>query len=78
MVKILFFGILASKTGTKELELDIGSGKSVAELLQILKERFNDMPDGPFVFAVNETQATLETIINDNDEVAVMPPFSGG
>ena len=78
MVRVLFFGILASKTGTKELELDIDTGTTVAELLQILKKRFNDMPDGPFVFAINETQATLETIINDNDEVAVMPPFSGG
>ena len=78
MVKILFFGILASKTGTKELELDMPSGTTVKQLLDLLKERFKDMPDGPFVFAVNETQATLETIINDNDEVAVMPPFSGG
>ena len=78
MIKVLFFGILSTKCGTKELELDIDSGKTVAELLQILKERFKDMPDGPFVFAINETQATLETIIKDNDEVAVMPPFSGG
>lgn len=78
MVRVLFFGILASKTGTKELELDIAPGTTVADILNTLKKRFNDMPDGPFVFAVNETQATLETMINDGDEVAIMPPFSGG
>lgn len=78
MIKVLFFGILSTKCKTKELELDITSGTTVKELITILKERFSEMPDGPFIIAINETQATLDTMINDNDEVAVMPPFSGG
>ena len=78
MIKVLFFGILSSKTATKELELEIENSTTVKELLDILKERFNGLPEGPFVFAINETQATLDTKINDGDEVAIMPPFSGG
>ena len=31
-----------------------------------------------FLFAVNEEIANLDTILKPNDEIAILPPLSGG
>ncbi|MEK7314022.1 MAG: MoaD/ThiS family protein [Deltaproteobacteria bacterium] len=79
MVKVLFFGILSSKTGCKETEVELGSREvELSVFMDGLRERFKDLPKAAYMIAVNKEQATLKTIVRDNDEVAIMPPFSGG
>jgi molybdopterin converting factor small subunit len=78
MVKILFFGMLSSKTGTKETTIDITGDAKLADIIAEIKTRYADLPDGPFIYAVNEEQATPDKPIKDGDEIAIMPPFAGG
>lgn len=79
MVKVLFFGILSSKTGCRETEVQLPSPETaLSVLMDMLRERFKDLPKAAYMIAVNKEQATLKTIVRDNDEVAIMPPFSGG
>ncbi len=77
MIRVLFFGMLAGRTGTRETEVAPRPGLTLSGVLEELRERY-DLPEGPFVLAVNREQAAPETALEDGDEVAVMPPFSGG
>ena len=60
------------------MELPVGS--TVADLAARLRERWPDaMPLLERVaYAVNAKYAKRETVLRENDEVAVMPPVSGG
>ncbi len=78
MIRVLLFGVLATKTGTKEIELDVKTPVSLEALLEELRKRLPSLPEGEFLFAVNEEHASKETTVNDGDTVAIMPPFSGG
>ncbi len=79
VVKILFFGILSGKTGTKETTIEVSEGcVPLSDIIAELKTRFPELPDGPFIYAVNEEQVQTSHTIKDGDEVAIMPPFAGG
>lgn len=47
-------------------------------LKEKLFERFPELVDSRFLLAVNRKWVAEKTILNENDEVAIMPPFSGG
>ncbi len=79
MIKVLFFGVVAQKTGCHETEFEArGGSMRLSELIEALRKRFEQMPKGPYMLAINQEQAGPEMMVNDGDEVAVMPPFSGG
>lgn len=78
-VTILFFGMLSAKTKTKETTIEVaGDRATLSEVITEIKKRYTDLPDGPFIYAVNEEQASLDKPIKDGDEIAIMPPFAGG
>jgi len=73
MVKILFFGAVADKLGKRSA--DVQASLSLAELIAQLG--CADMQ--PLLVAVNQEQIQdMDYIVQDGDEVALMPPFSGG
>jgi molybdopterin converting factor subunit 1 len=80
MIKVLFFGAAADRAGTRESELDVQDGATLAEVWPLLAERYPDL--GPMrdtlAFAVNGEYARGEYPVSEGDEVAVLPPVSGG
>jgi len=73
MIKILFFGIIAGKAGASSMQLE--AGKSLREII----EQAGCADISPLLVAVNQEQVTdMDYIVQDGDEVALMPPFSGG
>lgn len=77
-VRILFFAQAATWSGCKELERNIKGPLLLSELLSWkelagLKERLRGVR-----FAVNRCFADGGTLVKDGDEVAVLPPVSGG
>jgi|UPI00035FF454 molybdopterin converting factor small subunit len=75
MIRILLFGSLADKLGQREIMLSIDHGMCLGD---IAKEIGCDgLP--LLLFAINQQQETnREIMVQDGDEVAIMPPFSGG
>jgi molybdopterin synthase catalytic subunit len=70
----LFAG-LRERAGTDELELDLPEGAVVGDAL----ERISALTDGvPVVMAVNQEYADAELALHGGDEVALIPPVSGG
>ncbi|WP_423800156.1 molybdopterin converting factor subunit 1 [Neobacillus sp. SAB-20_R2A] len=77
MNKILFFAHLRDAVGEEFLRLD-ASGKTVAELKAELSEKY-DLPRMETVMtAINEEFASNDEVIKDGDEIAFIPPVSGG
>ncbi|MBU8914941.1 molybdopterin converting factor subunit 1 [Bacillus sp. FJAT-29953] len=77
MNKILFFAHLRDVVGEEFLRLD-ASGKTVAQLKAELSEKY-DLPRMDTVMtAINEEFASNDEVIQDGDEIAFIPPVSGG
>ncbi|MDX8392572.1 MAG: MoaD/ThiS family protein [Mariprofundaceae bacterium] len=74
-VKILFFGSIAERLKKRECLLPISGLKTIENVVSAVG--CNGMK--PLLIAVNQEQVNdMNKRINDGDEVALMPPFSGG
>lgn len=79
MIRVLFFGTLAQKAGAREITLGPeAGGRTVVDFVEMIKREYLGGEAGVYMVAVNETQAQRGLVIKDGDEVAIMPPFSGG
>lgn len=78
-VRALFFASYREWAGRDALELELGEGATVADAVAALRRRpgLARIPEVPVV-AVNEEYAQPETALRDGDEVALIPPVSGG
>ncbi len=81
MIIVKLFAILKDKAGRDELPIEAGPG-TVSELLTVVSNQYpvlSDMISGNrLLVSVNREFAKADSTVKDNDEVALMPPFSGG
>lgn len=77
MNKILFFAHLKDAVGEDFYLLDV-AGRTVKEVKEIVAERFEFGHLNTVMTAINEEFATNEEIIKEGDEIAFIPPVSGG
>jgi molybdopterin synthase catalytic subunit len=79
-VRVLFFGAARDVVDQNPLEISVAAPATVASAFQSLVAKFADL--GRFgrslLFAVNQEYATRDTLLKENDELAVFPPVSGG
>ena len=79
-VRVLFFGAARDAAGREELELSLSSAANVASAFaQLLADypalaRFGNS----LLLAVNQEYALPDRKLSDGDELAVLPPVSGG
>jgi molybdopterin synthase sulfur carrier subunit len=79
-IRALFFATYRDMAGADELSVDLPAGSSIADLVGHLRGRggaWSALPDRPAV-ALNLTYARLAAGLSDGDEVAFIPPVSGG
>ncbi len=79
-VKVLLFGAAADRAGTRQTELSVGEGTTLGNLWSALADRHPDLAPmrDTLAFAVNGEYARAEAKVSPGDEVAVLPPVSGG
>ena len=78
-IRVLFFGAAADRAGTREVELS-AEAATLDELWPLLEEHhpgLSPMRD-TLAFAVNGEYARGGDRVSPGDEVAVLPPVSGG
>ena len=80
MIKVLFFGAAADRAGTRETELDVRDSVTLAEIWPLIVEQHADLAPmrDTLAFAVNGEYARPHDAVSPGDEVAVLPPVSGG
>jgi molybdopterin synthase catalytic subunit len=78
-VRLLCFGRLRELLAP-ELEFELSSPATVADLRQALRSGYPAFTpyEGSVAIAVNQSFATSSTPLSEGDEVALLPPVSGG
>ena len=78
-IQVLLFGAAADRAGTRETVLS-AEGITLDELWQLLAERYPDLSPmrDTLAFEVNGEYARGDARVSPGDEVAVLPPVSGG
>ena len=78
-MKILAFGIVKDIFRNAVIDVDCKNDSSVDDLKNILEKKYPGLNElGSYMIAVNNEYASASDIINENDEVAIIPPVSGG
>jgi molybdopterin converting factor subunit 1 len=79
-VKVLFFGMLKEIAGRSTENVDLQEGASVRDLLGHYESQLpalkNLLPS--VALAVNQQYAAPDTVLGPDDEIALLPPVSGG
>lgn len=77
-ITVRCFAAVREALGTDRLELDLAAGTTLATLRRELAQGTPALLRLPLAFAVNRTYAREDTVLRDGDEVAFIPPISGG
>ena len=79
-IEVLSFGILKDLLGYERQSMELADGLSVGSLLASVRRSTSstDQVWRSIAVAVNREYAGAATILNDGDEVALLPPVSGG
>jgi len=79
-VEVLYFGIVREKLSSGGETVDLPAGATVADLLEVLRARLgtDNRGAGSIRVAVNREYVDSGHVLRDRDEVAVIPPVSGG
>jgi molybdopterin converting factor subunit 1 len=77
-VNVLAFGIAKEIFGTNHLVVEF-DGSTSEDLKTSLEKQFPRLKQLPaYLFAVNSEYASGETQLKTDDEIAIIPPVSGG
>ncbi|MCU1320008.1 MAG: molybdopterin converting factor, subunit 1 [Edaphobacter sp.] len=79
-VQVLYFGILKDAFGGESEVVELAQGASVADLIKIYREREVGRAGvwDSIAVAVNQEYAQAGDVLQEGDEVALLPPVSGG
>jgi molybdopterin converting factor subunit 1 len=79
-VKVLFFGVLKDMVGRAEDLLELQDGATLADVLSHYEERVPKIREvlHTVALSVNQHYAGPGAVLGEGDEVALLPPVSGG
>ena len=77
-VHVRLFASYREAAGTSRLETSLPEGAPVRDLVALLSERLPSLRTTRGLIAVNHEYVGTDAVLNDGDEVALIPPVSGG
>ncbi len=82
-VRVRFFSILKDVTGREYVELELPEGSRLRDLLGQVYKLYPDLEklngeDIGVIALVNGRYGKLDDVLKDEDEIALIPPASGG
>lgn len=77
--QVLLFGIVADLVGESSINLELKMDGTVSDFKKKLTEAYPQLQNyTTYAIALNEAYALDDTIVKDNDVIAIIPPVSGG
>ena len=79
-IKVKLFAILRERVGESEITITVPSGITVNHLNSEILKKYPQLKsfNNKFVTSVNCKVTIGDTVITSKDEVALLPPVSGG
>jgi len=79
-IKVKLFAILRERVGESEITITVPTGTTVNYLNSEIIKKYPQLKsfNNKFVTSVNRKVTTGDTIIASKDEIALLPPVSGG
>ena len=81
-MKIKYFAWIKDITNLEEEEINLNQAKNLNELKTYIIEKYPDLKKHMIKevlrFAINQEYAVNNTTLNEEDEIAIFPPVSGG
>jgi len=79
-VRVLFFAVAHDLAGTREYTLDLENNATVGNAIDTLIRKFPALGkiNPSMKIAVNQEYAGNDVVIHQDDELACLPPVSGG
>jgi molybdopterin converting factor subunit 1 len=79
-IKVRLFAVLKEAVGKKEIIIAVPSGATLKMLKNKILQEYPALNSfsNKFILSVNLKVATDDTIITPSDEIAILPPVSGG
>lgn len=78
-INILAFGIAKDIFGASTITVELTDAATTADMKALLEERYPKLKQlASYMVAVNNEYAEGKLIITERDEVAIIPPVSGG
>lgn len=79
-VNVRFFALYRERAGLRELPLELPVGSTVSRLVAEVRRLFPDLapPTVDIVVGVNAEYAGPDTLLSESDDIALIPPVSGG
>lgn len=82
MITVRFFAMLKGLAGTETKTFDTGGRVTVGELKKVVAGELPRLAEAlgsrSILVSVNQEFAGDNTVVEEGDEVAFLPPFSGG
>ncbi len=79
-IKVKLFAAHRQLLGRREVDMQVAEGATIADVWRQLKDEYPSMAhlSDTLVAARNHDYAALDTRVADGDEIAFIPPVSGG
>lgn len=79
-IKVKLFAILRDQAGQSETSLELPEGATVQQARKHLMQSLPAIASymDRVAFAINLSYARTDSVLHDGDELAVLPPVSGG
>jgi molybdopterin converting factor subunit 1 len=79
-IRVKFFAVLYEAAGLRAVSLELPAGTCVRDAVAELCRQYPAMTTirDRFATAVNMTYVPRDHLLNDGDELALIPPVSGG
>jgi molybdopterin converting factor subunit 1 len=80
--RVRLFAMLRERAGSDVVEVEVADGATVADALRDIAEQHSSLAEPinghSVMMAVNREYARPETTLRPGDEIALIPPVSGG
>jgi len=78
-IRLLFFALYRDLAGTDGIDLQVPAGTTARQAVDLIRQAngLTRLPAEPAI-AVNLAVTGHDTVLEDGDEVALLPPVAGG
>ena len=82
MVTVKYFASLKQMAGKEEDPFNVNEGTTLEQLSELIEKSVpqlgNMVRERKVIISLNYDVVPLDTVVKDGDEIALLPPFSGG